>query len=291
LCTINGSDITGQEDLNQRARAASFIGTLQAGYTDFHYLRKEWKETTESDALIGVSMTGIGSGKVLDVDLREAADLVVTENRRVAELLGINPAARTTTIKPEGTASLVCGSSSGIHAWHNDYYVRRMRMGKDEALYQYLKERIPALVEDDQFVPNGAVASFPQKAPEGSILRHESPAQLLDRVRKFNLEWVRTGHITGDNTHNVSCTISVKDDEWEEVAEWMWLNRNDYNGISVLPYNGGTYVQAPFEDITQEYFEELLTHLKEVDLSEVYEAENNTDLSGEIACGGGGCEV
>lgn len=291
LCEINGSDVTSQEDLNARCRAAAFIGTLQAGYTDFHYLRPIWKETTEKDALIGVGMTGIGSGAVLKLDLRQAAENVVTENIRAAKLLGINPAARTTTVKPSGTSSLVCGSASGIHAWHNDYYIRRMRLGKDEALYAYLKERIPALVEDDVFVPNGAVASFPQKAPEGSILRHESPAELLERVRLFNLDWVRHGHNNGDNTHNVSCTISVRDGEWQEIADWMWNNRNDYNGISVLPYNGGTYQQAPFEDITKEQFEELEQHLNNINLSEVYEAENNTDLQGEVACGGGACEV
>jgi len=291
LCEVNASDVTSQADLNERARAAAFIGTLQAGYTDFHYLRPIWKETTEKDALIGVGMTGIGSGQVLKYNLREAATEVVNENARVAKLLGINPAARTTTVKPSGTSSLVCGSASGIHAWHNDYYIRRMRLGKDEALYKYLVEHIPALVEDDTFVANGAVASFPQKAPKGSILRHESPKELLERVRMFNADWVRAGHNNGDNTHNVSCTISVKDHEWEEIATWMWNNRNDYNGISVLPYNGGTYVQAPFEDITKEEFEELEQHLNNIDLSNVYEAENNTNLGGEVACGGGACEI
>lgn len=291
LCEVNASDVTSQTDLNARAKAAAFIGTLQAGYTDFHYLRPQWKETTEKDALIGVGMTGIGSGAVLQYDLREAAEAVIVENERVAKLLGINPAARTTTVKPSGTSSLVCGSASGIHAWHNDYYIRRMRLGKDEALYKYLVERIPALVEDDVFVENGAVASFPQKAPEGSILRHETPAELLERVRVFNLDWVRHGHNNGDNTHNVSCTISVKDDEWNIVSDWMWNNRNDYNGISVLPYNGGTYQQAPFEDITEEEFEELEQHLNSINLGDVYETENNTDLRGEVACGGGACEI
>jgi ribonucleoside-triphosphate reductase (thioredoxin) len=291
LCEVNASDVESQEDLNSRARAASLIGTLQAGYTDFHYLRPIWKETTEKDALIGVGMTGIGSGSVLQYDLREASRHVVEENVRVAKLLGINSAARTTTVKPSGTSSLVCGSASGIHAWHNGFYIRRMRLGKNEALYSYLKEKIPALVEDDVFVPTGAVASFPQKAPKGSILRTETPADLLERVRRFNVEWVQTGHQDGDNTHNVSCTISVKDGEWKEIADWMWDNRNDYNGISVLPYNGGTYVQAPFEDITEETFNTMVKHLNEVNLADVYEKENNTDLKGEVACGGGACEI
>ena len=133
-------------------------------YTDFHYLRPEWKETTEKDALIGVGMTGIGSGAVLKFSLREAAEHVVKENQRVAKLLGINSAARTTTVKPSGTSSLVCGSASGIHAWHNDYYIRRMRLGKDEALYKYLVEKIPALVEDDIFVPKWRSSIIPAES-------------------------------------------------------------------------------------------------------------------------------
>jgi len=291
LCELNADDVEDQHDLNARAKAAALIGTLQAGYTDFHYLRPIWKQTTESEALIGVGMTGIGSGAVLKLNLREAADEVVEENKRVAALIGINPAARTTTVKPSGTSSLVVGSSSGVHAWHNSYYIRRMRVGKDEALYNYMLQEMPELVEDDVFNPKGAVLSFPQAAPRGAILRTESPESLLDRVRLFNLDWVRHGHVSGDNTHNVSCTISLKDDEWAGCIDWMWSNRNEYNGISVLPYNGGTYVQAPFEDITEAQYYNLEQHLTAIDLSQVVEEVDNTDLSGEAACAGGACEI
>lgn len=291
LCEINADDVVDQSDLNDRAKAASLIGTLQAGYTDFHYLRPIWKQTTEGEALIGVGMTGIGSGKVLGLNLREAADEVVEENRRVAALIGINPAARTTTVKPSGTSSLVVGSSSGVHAWHNAYYIRRMRVGKDEALYQYMLENMPELVEDDQFNPKGAVLSFPQAAPRGAILRTESPESLLDRVRLFNLDWVRHGHVSGDNTHNVSCTISLREEEWNDCIDWMWSNRNEYNGISVLPYDGGSYVQAPFEDITEAKYYELESHLTSIDLSQVREGVDNTDLQSEAACAGGVCEL
>ena len=165
LCELNVSDITSQEDLNDRSRAAAFIGTLQAGYTDFHYLRDIWKTTTEKDALIGVGMTGIGSGVVLRYDLKQAANVVIEENKRVAALLGINPAARTTTIKPSGTSSLVLGSSSGVHAWHNDYYIRRIRVGKNESIYHYLSTHHPTLVEDEYFRPNDqAVIKLPTGA-------------------------------------------------------------------------------------------------------------------------------
>lgn len=291
LTEVNASNIESQEDLNARARAAAFIGTLQAGYTDFHYLRPIWQENTEKDALIGVGMTGIGSGVVLDFNLAEASQNVLDENARIAEAIGINKAARTTTVKPSGTSSMVLGSASGIHAWHNDYYIRRMRLGKDESIYKYLRDNHPELVVDDVTLPDlQAIVEIPQAAPEGSILRTESPEQLLERVRRFNEEWVHTGHRDGQNTHNVSCTISLREDEWDMCGEWMWANRNKFNGISVLPYNGGTYKQAPFEDITKERFDEMVKHLHDIDLRNVIEEEDMTDLSGEIACSGGVCE-
>lgn len=292
LTEVNVDDVTSQEDLNARVKAGAFIGTLQAGYTDFHYLRHQWKETTEAEALIGVGMTGIGSGAVLAFDTREAAAHVLEENARVAAIIGINAAARTCTVKPAGTSSLVIGSASGIHAWHNDYYIRRVRVGKNEAIYNYLAKETPELVADDFFRPDtSAVIEVPQKAPEGAILRTESPEQLLERVKRFNLDWVRAGHREGENTHNVSCTISIKDGEWKMVGEWMWENRNNFNGISVLPYDGGTYVQAPFEDITKEEYEQRESALHSIDLTKIIEVEDNTDLQGEAACAGGACEV
>ena len=292
LCEVNASDLESQEDFEQRVKAASFIGTLQAGYTDFHYLRDVWKRTTEKDALIGVGMTGIGSGVVLGYHMKAAAEAVKVENERVAKLIGINKSARTTTVKPSGTSSLVLGTSSGIHAWHNDYYLRRIRVGKNEAIYSYLAINHPELVEDEYFRPHDtAVITIPQKAPEGSILRYESVFQMLERVKKVSQEWVRSGHRTGQNTHNVSATVSIKEDEWDLVGDWMWKNRKHYNGLSVLPYNGGTYTQAPFEDCTQEEFERLVKTLSNVDLTKVIELQDNTDLRGEAACAGGACEI
>lgn len=292
LTEVNASDIKDQDDLNARVAAGAFIATLQAGYTDFHYLRNEWKETTEKDALLGVSMTGIGSGAVLGLDLKEAADFAKATNKTVAKSIGINPAARITAVKPAGTTSLVVGSSSGIHAWHNGYYIRRMRVGKNEALYHYMKEHLPSLVEDCYFKPHlEAVMSFPQQAPKGAIYRTESFKELLERVKKFNLEWVAEGHIDGDNMHNVSCTISVKEDEWWDCAEWMWTNRCTYNGISVLPYNGGTYKQAPFEDCTKEVFEKMYAMLENIDLTKVIELTDDTAQKEVVACAGGTCDI
>jgi ribonucleoside-triphosphate reductase len=292
LCEVNVSDIADQADLEARVKAASFIGTLQAGYTDFHYLRPIWQRTTEKDALIGVSMTGIGSGAILKHDMKAAAKVVKEENKRVADLIGINPSARCTTVKPAGTTSLTLGTSSGIHAWHNDYYIRRVRVGKNESIYSHLVLHHPELVEDEYFRPHDtAVIGIPQKAPDNAIFRTESPLQLLERVKKVHGEWVKPGHRSGNNTHNVSATISIREHEWKAVGEWMWENKDFYNGLSVLPYDGGTYIQAPFEDCTKEKYEELLKTLTDVDLSKVIELEDNTDLSAEAACAGGACEV
>jgi len=308
LTEVNVTTVKSQEHLNELVKAAAFIGTLQAGYTDFHYLRDVWKRTAEKEALLGVSMTGIASGAVLDYDLEEAGKVVVEENKRVAKLLDINPAARTTSVKPSGTSSLVVGSSSGIHAWHAPYYIRRIRVGKNEAIYPYLVKNHPELVEDEFFRPTEqAVISVPVKAPEGAIFRDESPLQLLERVKRFNTEWIAAGHIKGSNHHNVSVTVSIKktygkdDDgnftneidysEWPEVGRWMWENRDTFNGISVLPYDSGSYKQAPFEDITEEKFNELMKSLTDVDLTKVTELTDTTNFKGEVACGGGACET
>ena len=292
LTEVNVSDVDDQEELNARVKAAAFIGTLQASYTDFHYLRAAWKRATEKDALIGVSMTGIASGKVLDLDTRMAASIVKDENARVAGLIGINPAARTTCIKPAGTTSLTLGTSSGIHAWHAPHYIRRIRVGKNEAIYQHLNQIHPELVEDEYFRPHDtAVIQVPQKAPEGSILRSESALELLERVKQFSTHWIKRGHRKGQNTHNVSATVTIKEDEWDEVGEWMWENRKFYNGLSVLPHDGGTYVQAPFEECDEETYNNMMQSLEEVDLSHIIEMQDDTDLQGELAGAGGSCEI
>jgi ribonucleoside-diphosphate reductase alpha chain len=292
LCEINANDIVDQADYKERAVAAAFIGTLQASYTDFHYLREIWKKTTEKDALIGVSMTGIASGAVLSLDEVAAAEAVLKENIRVADLIGINHAARTTAIKPAGTTSCVLGSSSGIHAWHDEYFIRRMRIGKNESIYTYLNINHPELLEDEYFKPHlMSVVSLPIKAPEGAILRHESAIDLLERVKRFSKNWVKTGHRDGANTHNVSATINIKEDEWDDVRGWMFTNREHFNGLSVLPHDGGSYIQAPFESCTKEKYEEMIGHLRGIDLTRIVEVRDDTDLSGELACAGGSCEL
>lgn len=293
LVEINAGVITSQQDFNDVSEAAAFIGTLQAGYTDFHYLNPKWKVACEKDALLGVSMTGIASGTLEKLDMKQAAQHAKQSNIGIAKLLGINKAARVTAVKPAGTTSLVLGTSSGIHAWHADYYIRRMRAGKDEALAQYMMQAAPLLVEQDVEIPHQVVLSFPQKAPEGAIVRTESMLSLLERVKTVSVDWVAQGHRSGANKHNVSCTISVKENEWEQLTEWMWNNKEHYSGISVLPFFGAeAYLQLPFEDISKEKYEELLPHLMGIDIGKVFEDNGSAiNLSAELACAGGVCEL
>lgn len=292
LCEINVSNIESQEDLNQRSNVAAFFGTLQAGFTDFHYLRPIWKKTTEKDALLGIGMTGIASGEVLKYDLEEAAKMAKRMNSFTASAIGINEAARVTCVKPSGSTSLVLGTSSGIHAWHNDYYLRTMRFNKNEDLAAYLMVNHPELCEDDVLRPHDTVCvRIPVKAPKDSILRTETAIDTLERVKKFSKEWIANGHRDGENSHNVSATINIKENEWKDVGEWMWENKDFYNGLSVLPYFGGSFVQAPFEDITEEQYEERIKYVKEIDLTKVVELDDTVDFGAIASCAGGSCDI
>jgi len=292
LCEVNVSDVINQEDLNDRVTAAAFFGSLQAGFTDFHYLRPIWSKTTQKDALLGIGMTGIGSGEILKYNLAGAARVAKMTNAIISEKIGTNEAARVTCIKPSGTTSLVLGTASGIHAWHNDYYLRTMRFGKNEDVASYLMVNHPELVEDDVLRPHDTICvRIPVKAPEGSIFRTESPIDTLERVKKFSIEWIKEGHLIGDNTHNVSATISLKEEEWPVAREWMWNNREHYNGLSVLPYFGHTYKQAPFEDITEQEYTTRLNALHTLDLTKVVELDDTVEFGQVVACAGGACEI
>lgn len=319
LCEVNVSDVENQVELNRRVEVAAFFGTLQAGFTDFHYLRPIWKRTTEKDALLGIGMTGIGSGKILELDLTEAADLAKAVNVGIAAAIETNPAARITCVKPSGTTSCVLGTSSGIHAWHAPYYLRTLRFGKDEEIAKYLMSNHPDLCEDDLLRPLDTLCvRFPIKAPEGSIFRTETALDTLERVKKFATEWIIPGHVDGENTHNVSATVSIDKnrqyefdvllpddshpvynglqaydtvDEWYAVGSWMWRNKEFYNGISVLDFDGGSYQQAPFEDITVEEYNRRIGSVQELDLTFVKEEEDNVHFGQVAACAGGSCEI
>ena len=237
-------------------------------------------------------MTGIASNALKGLNLERASDCAVIVNKTYADMFGINSAARVTCVKPAGTTSLVLGTSSGIHAWYSEYYIRRIRVMKNEAMYLYLNEMLPELVEDDEWDDNQAILAIPQKAPSGDIItREESALSMLKRLKKYSVEWVRRGHVSGVNSHNVSATVNVRDDEWDAVKEWMWDNREHYNGISVLPFDNGVYTQAPFEAIEKEQYEDMFAKLQSIDLTQVKEYNDNTNLQGEVACAGGACEI
>lgn len=294
LTTVNQTNLENEKDFFNRIYSATLIGTLQASYTDFDYLRPIWKKTTEEDSLLGVSFTGIADSNsfITPSLLQRGASLVKEVNEKYAKKLGINEAARTTTVKPEGSSSCVLGSSSGIHARHSPFYIRRIRMNKDDALAVFLKNSIPDLVEDDITSSSGIVISIPQRAPNQAITRDgETAASLLQRTLLYNDSWISPGHRAGINKHNVSVTISVKDEEWDQLLESMWDNRYSYSGISLLPFDGGNYKQAPFEACTEDVYNSLANIVKEVDLREVVEYSDNTTRAEVVACGGGSCEI
>lgn len=319
LTEINAGTIREQDDFNNRAILAAFFGTLQAGFTDFHYLRNKWKINTEKDALVGVGITGIANGNLDDINLATGAEFAMNENERVANIININTAARVTTIKPSGTSSCVVGTSSGIHAWHSKKYIRNMQCRIGDDLYNFFTQYHPELITNMELDPNSAVIGIPQIAPNNATLREDENAiEMLERVKRFNLEWVRAGHRRGPNTNNVSATVSVDkntvygidennkevvtqgvevDDswinEWSMVGQWMWDNKHVYNGLSVLPYDGGTYRNAPFEEVDEETFNRKLQYIQEnkIDLTMIVEEVDNTTQKENLACSGGSCEI
>lgn len=294
LTSVNLGSVESQEDFNERAYYASVLGTLQASYTDFHYIDPKWKEKAEEMALIGVSLTGIASHPDLTtLDFRVAVDSVKAANKYIADKIGINTADRLTTVKPDGTGSLVLGTSSGIHPWHAKHYIRRLRVNKLEPLYSYMKEKFPELIEDEQANPEkNAVISLVIKAPDGAVTRrNENALEFLERVTYIFENWVVPGHVAGANYNNVSCTCNVKNHEWDEVREWMWANRDKYTGISLLPYSDASYIQAPFEDTNEDIYKEFVTNVRELHLELIEEEKNFVNFGQEAACSAGGCEL
>jgi len=292
LTTINFSTCRTQEDLNQRVVWAATLGTLQAGFTDMHYLGREWEENCRKDSLLGISLTGIGdNAEYAQFNFEKAVEQAKKTNCETAKRIGIQEAARISCIKPEGTASLVLGCASGVHGRHSQFYIRRFRFKRNESVAMYFAEQNPDLVVEDKFDPDGIILELPQKSPQHSITRSETALETLERLKFFRQHWVEPGHVSGENTHNVSCTVSVRDNEWDEVGAWMWENRDFYNGIAVLPWDGGSYVQAPFEDCDEETYNRMMEKVKNVDLSTVLEEDDNTNQVENLACAGGHCAI
>ena len=276
--------------------AAIALGCLQASYTDFGYVHPEWKRNADDEALLGVSITGQAEGwdeLIATIDVPNFKETVDYLTDKWAKLVGINPPKRTLTTKPSGTTSALLGVTSGIHAAHSEFYIRRVRVDVSHPLAIHLAglPEFKPFIELDKFNPSNYVISIPvQKV--GAITRsQESAIDLLNRMKKINEVWVSKGHYEGKDTHNVSLTVSYKPEEEAGIKEWMWNNRNVYCGISLLPYDGGTYVQAPFQEIDKETYERLAAEFPQIDLSGVNFGTTADERMGEAACQGGSCEL
>jgi len=296
LDEINASNVKNQTDLDQRALIASRLATIQGTYTDFPFLRPIWKERAEQAGLIGVGMTGISRGNILGLNLKRAAKIVLAENKRLAKLLGITKAERSTTIKPSGTSSLALSNglvvSSGIHPYHSPFWKRRITVTHTEPVYQYLMNEHPWLVEPSAYRPEReSVITLPQAAPDGAIMRDEGAMALLERVKYFYDNWISPGHVTGKNTNNISCTVSVKKHEWQMVRDWWWNNTDSFVSLTFMNYDGGVYKQMPMEECSEKEYKRLVKQLRPMDLRSVVEEKDTTTRSQTVACAGGACEL
>lgn len=282
------------ETLKEKAVLAAKIGTWQSTMTNFPYLRPEWQKNAEEERLLGVSLTGQmghtvlngseGMGK-LNKWLREIKHVAVMANKKEARRLGINPAAAVTTVKPSGTVSTLVDTSSGMHAWHDEFFIRRVRSSKMDPIGQFLIDS-GVQAEEDVMNANNWVFSFPFKAPEGAMTRADQTA--IDQLE------IWLAYKTNFTEHNPSVTISVKEEEWEEVGNWVFEHFDQITGVSFLPHSEHTYRQAPFETIGQEQYDSLKAETPEgLDWTRLalYEYEDATTGSQELACVAGECNV
>ena len=290
-CVIRRDDT--REHLKEKVRVATILGTFQSTLTEFKYLSREWKRNCEEERLLGVSLTGImdnpltnGSKKGLDKLLEELRDVAYETNKEWSEKLGIPPSAAITCVKPSGTVSQLVDSASGIHARHNPYYIRTVRADNKDPLCNLMKEMGFPNEPDVTKPDHTTVFSFPMKSPKDAVFRMDMSAlEQLELWKTYATSWCE---------HKPSVTISVKEDEWVDVAAWVYENFDAISGISFLPFSEHVYRQAPYQDCTKEEYEEALkTMPKDVDWAELskYESQDYTISSQELACTAGGCEV
>lgn len=303
LCEINAALLKSRQDFMEAAWAATLIGTLQASYTEMPYLGWVSEGIARRDALLGVGMTGMQESPDIACDpklQREVAQSIVIWNAAIAELIGINPAARTTTVKPSGTTTLELGiRASGIHSAHDRRYIRRVIADELEVVFQKFRETNPRMC---QVMPNGKwVIEFPVETPPNARVRSDfSALSFMEQVRSTQQNWVVPGTVRESAVpglrHNVSNTVTVRDGEWEDVQDFIWKNRWDLTGISLLSDYGDTiYPFAPFESVKTEAQErrwnELIEAYTPVDYTTMYEVEDGTALTQEAACAGGACAI
>jgi ribonucleoside-triphosphate reductase (thioredoxin) len=304
LTTISADEAETPRRFYELCAQAALIGTLQAGYTDFNYLTPVSRVITEREALLGVSICGIldRPNVLLDRDvLRQGAAVVKAINAIIARALGIRPAARTTCVKPEGTASLLLGTSSGLHPHHAPRYFRRVQTNIHDPIYLHFRRRNPHMVEPSVYDPNGRteVITFPVEGPDFGIYRSDlSAVKHLEYVRLVQEAWVQSGrrheHYSPGLHHNVSCTITVRPEEWPAVADYIWNHRQSFTGVALLQDSGDKlYAQAPREEVATNADIERWNGLvyEHVDYSLLEESEDLTELKQTVACSGGACEI
>ncbi len=306
LTEINGAKLHSEEDFRIAVRAATIIGTLQAGYTTFPYLGKTTEQLCRREALLGVSITGMMDSPAITLDpimQQKMAKYAIEVNREVSLKIGTEPAARLTCVKPAGSTSLLLGTASGIHPRHARRYFRRIQANKTDSVYKHFNEINPHMCEDSVWSANKTdeVITFCVEAPDEAILRNEMSAiDLLKHVHSTQQNWVVPGTARPESNpglyHNVSNTLTVRDDEWDDVADYIWEHRADFTGISMLAASGDKiYQQAPHEEVItaqdETLWNELISKFKPVDYTQMRENSDETNLQGEIACAGGACEL
>lgn len=305
LTTQNGSKITSVEKFKEATKAATLIGTLQAAYTNFSYLSNVARELTESESLLGVSITGMMENPdiLLNPEIqKQMAELAVDVNKEWSRKIGVKQSARITCVKPEGTSSIILKTSSGLHPHHSYDYLRRIQCNHHDNVYRHFKKSNPHATEPSVWsaTKTDDVVTFPISVPKTSIVKKDlSSIQHLEYIKSTQKNWVSTG-TTSANTkpieHNVSCTVLVKDGEWENVIRYLYENRSNFSAVSLLSDSGDkTYQQAPMETVDTESdlkkWNDLISKWKKVDYQQLEENEDETQLQQEVACGGGGCEV
>jgi len=298
LSEINAAACVDVEDFNKAVWAATVIGTMQASFTDFNFLQPGWKKNAEEEALLGISITGMAANWSLVKEATKegkATQVAIDTNKEVAKLIGINSAKRITTTKPSGSTSLWLGTTSGIHSAHSDFYIRRIRVDKSNPVVKGLVGY--PYVEQDLMSPDNVIVSVPINM-KGAITRSsESSLELMERAAYIYDNWILPGHIEGDDTHNCSLTVSYKEEEWEDVKAWMLKNKDKYSGISLLPYHDHTYRQAPFEEITEDVYNEDVYNLmvKGItyvpDFTKIDFTDTVDERISEVACSAGQCEI
>ena len=278
-----------KETLIYKVKLATILGTIQSTFTKFPYLRKVWQNNTEAERLLGVSLTGIFDNKLLTTQgtklneiLNELRDVARATNKEWAEKLGIEPSTAITCVKPSGTVSQLVDSASGIHPRHSKYYIRRVRGDKKDPLTTFLVEQgIPS--EDCVYKPTQTtVFSFPQKAPDGLTREDVTPIDHLELWLTYQREWCE---------HKPSVTISVEEKDWPSVGAWVWDHFDEISGVSFLPYDGGTYRQAPYEECTEEQYNELKAKIPNIDWTHFKEVTDNVEGAQMLACVAGVCDI